>query len=72
MYDHAIIMNTARGPVVDKDVLVATLKDGNIAGAGLYIRDSEPPQVDPLSKFENIILSPHAGFYFGGSTPGTQ
>ncbi len=63
MPDHAILINTARGPVVDEDALVAALDAGTLGGAGLDVRDPEPPEDDPLVEFENVLLSPHAGFY---------
>lgn len=63
MPDHAILVNTARGPVVDEEALVAALEAGELGGAGLDVRDPEPPENDPLIDFENVVLSPHAGFY---------
>lgn len=63
MRDNAVLVNTARGPVVNEDALVAALADGEIAGAGLDVRETEPPVDEPLVGFENVVLSPHAGFY---------
>jgi D-3-phosphoglycerate dehydrogenase len=63
MRDHAVLVNTARGPVVDEDALVAALEAGKLGGVGLDVRDPEPPENDPVAEFENVVLSPHAGFY---------
>lgn len=60
----SILINTARGPVVDTDALVDALKEGRIAGAGLDVFDSEPP-LDPglpILEAPNTILAPHIGF----------
>ncbi len=57
----AYLINTARGPIVNQDDLVAALEAGQIAGAGLDVFDPEPLPVDhPLTRMENVILSPHS------------
>ena len=54
-------MNTARGAIVDEDALVAALRAGTIAGAGLDVQDPEPPAPDsPLWDF--AVLTPHVGW----------
>lgn len=63
MRDHAILVNTARGAIVDEDALVAALESDALGGVGLDVRDPEPPEYEPLADFENVVLSPHAGFY---------
>jgi phosphoglycerate dehydrogenase-like enzyme len=57
----AYFINTARGPIVQHDALVAALRDGQIAGAGIDVFPTEPPPSDdPLFTMDNVIVSPHA------------
>ena len=60
----AVLINIARGFVVDEAALVRALQEGWIAGAALDVFEQEPlPQDSPLWKMENVIISPHvAGF----------
>jgi D-3-phosphoglycerate dehydrogenase len=57
------VVNTARGPIIDEDALCDALASNGVAGAGLDVRETEPPDDTRLFDFENVILSPHAGFY---------
>ncbi len=58
----AILVNTARGAVIDTDALIKALREGWIAAAGLDVFDQEPlPPNHPLTAFKNVILVPHIG-----------
>jgi phosphoglycerate dehydrogenase-like enzyme len=59
----AILVNTSRGPIVDEAALIAALKAGTIAHAGLDVYDKEPlPKDHPLTKLDNVTLVPHLGY----------
>ncbi|RLE80826.1 MAG: D-glycerate dehydrogenase [Thermoprotei archaeon] len=58
----AILINTARGAVIDTRALIKALEEGWIAGAGLDVFEQEPlPPDSPLTKFKNVVLLPHIG-----------
>jgi phosphoglycerate dehydrogenase-like enzyme len=58
----AILVNAARGPLVDEEALVAALHSGALAGAGLDVFATEPLAAgSPLRGFDNVFLSPHSG-----------
>ncbi|MDR1619062.1 MAG: phosphoglycerate dehydrogenase [Clostridiales bacterium] len=60
MKKEAIIINTSRGPVIDEKALIAALKNGDIAGAGLDVFEQEPLAIDSeLREFDTVILTPH-------------
>ncbi len=60
MRPDAVLINTARGPIVDEPALVAALLAGTIAGAALDVFEAEPLPVDsPLLKMDNVMLAPH-------------
>jgi phosphoglycerate dehydrogenase-like enzyme len=57
----AYFINMARGPITDEKALIAVLKAGKIAGAGLDVTEKEPIEPDnPLLEMENVIVTPHA------------
>ena len=63
MQDHAFIINTSRGPIINEIDLIEALKNQVIAGAGLDVYDSEPlPKNHSLRKLNNVVLSPHLGY----------
>ena len=58
----AILVNTARGPIVDQDALAEALRKGRLAGAGLDVTDPEPLPTDhPLYETPNLLVVPHVG-----------
>ena len=63
MKRRVILINTARGALVDEDALIEALRSGQIGSAGLDVFHAEPLKPDPpLAKLENVTLSSHAAF----------
>jgi len=61
MRSSAILVNTARGPIVDERALVEALRAGTIAGAALDVYEREPAVEEGLLERENVVLTPHLG-----------
>jgi phosphoglycerate dehydrogenase-like enzyme len=59
----AILVNISRGPLVEEDALIAALRSGHLAGAGLDVFDREPLPADhPFRSLDNVVLTPHTGY----------
>jgi lactate dehydrogenase-like 2-hydroxyacid dehydrogenase len=61
MRPHAVLVNTARGDLVDEGALADALRAGTIAGAGLDVHEREPRVHPDLLALENVVLLPHLG-----------
>ena len=63
MKPDALLINTARGPIISEEALVASLRQGHPAGVGLDVYDQEPlPPDHPLRGLDNVILASHRGY----------
>jgi len=64
MRKHAVIVNTARGPIIDEGALFEALDKGSIGAAGIDVLESEPPAANnPLLSKDNALVSPHVAWY---------
>jgi D-3-phosphoglycerate dehydrogenase len=64
MKRNAVIINTARGPIIDEKALAEALEKGIIAGAALDVTEDEPVSIDsPLLQMDNVIITPHSAWY---------
>ncbi|WP_436931336.1 C-terminal binding protein [Halosimplex halobium] len=61
--DHAVVVNTGRGGVVDEGALADALERGEVAAAGLDVFAEEPPEDSPLFDRDDAVLTPHAAWY---------
>jgi D-3-phosphoglycerate dehydrogenase len=60
----AIVINVARGPMVDVDALISALRSGHLAAAALDVTPQEPPAADdPLRSEPGLLVTPHVGYY---------
>ncbi len=63
MKSTAYLVNTSRGPIVDREALIEALRSKRIAGAALDVYDIEPlPENHPLRSLDNLVLTPHVGY----------
>lgn len=64
MPSHAVIVNTARGQLIDEEALTQALEDGSIAGAGLDVFEREPlPPDAEILTLPNVVVTPHCGAF---------
>ncbi len=61
MKDGVMLINCARGGIVDEEALYDAMKSGKVAGAALDVFETEPPEASPLFEFDNFICTPHLG-----------
>lgn len=59
----AVLVNTSRGPIVDTAAVISALRSGKLAGAGLDVFETEPPDAKALQGVPNLIATPHSAFY---------
>ena len=63
MKPSAFIINTSRGALIDEAALIEALENGTIAGAGLDVQETEPPEeTNPLYTMDHVLLTPHMGW----------
>lgn len=62
MKNNSILINTARGFVLDYDALEEEIKNNRFLGVGLDVFSEEPPKENKLFKYSNVVLTPHVGF----------
>ncbi|MDA8312308.1 MAG: C-terminal binding protein [Actinomycetota bacterium] len=63
MRPSAVLVNTSRGPLVRFDALTAALRAGRLAGAGLDVFETEPPDAGSLRDVRGLLATPHVAFY---------
>lgn len=61
MKKSAVLINTARGPIIDEQALVVALREKWIAAAGMDVYEDEPRMAEGLAELENVVLAPHIG-----------
>ncbi|NLE25885.1 MAG: hydroxyacid dehydrogenase, partial [Clostridiaceae bacterium] len=68
MKPNCILINTARGGLIDESALITALKNGTILGAGLDVFNSEPPEDPEIYKLENLIMGSHCSASTNGAS----
>jgi D-3-phosphoglycerate dehydrogenase len=63
MRPNSIVLNTSRGPIVDVQAVVDALRNGRLAGAGLDVFPTEPPDATNFESTPNLVVTPHMAFY---------
>lgn len=63
MRSSAVLVNTARGPIVDEQALAEAVRDGEIAGAGIDVFPDEPPSNSSLFDLDKVVCTPHVAWY---------
>lgn len=61
MKDSAMLINCARGPIINEDAVLTALKNKQIAGAALDVYENEPEVADGFKKLSNVVITPHIG-----------
>lgn len=61
MKDSAMLINCARGPVINEDAVLTALKNKQIAGAALDVYENEPEVADGFKELSNVVITPHIG-----------
>jgi D-3-phosphoglycerate dehydrogenase len=69
---NSIVLNTSRGPIVDADAVVDALTSGHLAGAGLDVFPTEPPDATNFHTTPNLVVTPHMAFYSDESIAESQ
>lgn len=65
-----ILINTARGGLIDEAAAAELLKSGRLGGLGLDAYEVEPPEKSPLALLDNVVMTPHTGSHTGEATAG--
>lgn len=58
-----LLVNTARGGIIDSDALFSAMKSGKVAAAGLDVLENEPDIPDGFRTLDNVLLTAHSAFY---------
>ncbi len=70
--NHAVVVNTSRGPLINLDDIIGALERGEIRAAGLDVFEQEPPDMEALAKVPNLLMTPHMAYYSESSIKESQ